>query len=149
LTAGVAMTKAKAFWIAAIVANALGWALPVIEDDQRVYRGVHAFRVALSPLWPYEQFHMPAGYVLWLSVASALTNVVFVAMAAYLWPRVARATSSRVGVFVLGAAALLNLHWTVTMQGNATDLAIGYYVWVLSFVLLLLSVHPGLIARKR
>ena len=143
------MKKAKAFWIFAIVANALGWALPVIEDDQRVYRGVHAFRVALSPLWPYEQFHMPAGHMVWLSVASALTNVLFVVMAAYLWPRVARATGSRLGVFVLGAAALLNLHWTVTMRGNATDLAIGYYLWVLSFVLLLLSVHPGLTARKR
>jgi hypothetical protein len=141
------MTRAKVFWVLAIVANALGWALPVIEDDQRVYRGVHAFRVALSPLWPYQQFHMPAGYMMWLSIASALTNVVFVAMAAYLWPRVARGTGSRLGVFVLGATALLNLHWTVTMQGNAADLGIGYYVWVISFVLLLVSVHP-LTARR-
>ena len=143
------MTRAKVFWILAIVANALGWALPVIEDDRRVYRGVHAFRVALSPLWPYEQFRMPAGYMMWLSVASALTNVVFVVMAVYLWPHVARATGSRLGVFVLGAAALLNLHWTVTMRGNAADLAIGYYVWVVSFVLLLVSVHPGLTTRGR
>ncbi len=143
------MTKAKMFWILAIVANALGWALPVIDDDQRVYRGVHAFRVALSPLWPYEHFRMPAGYMTWLSIASALTNVLFVAMAVYLWPHVARATGSRFGVFVLGAAALLNLHWTVTMQDNAADLGIGYYVWVVSFVLLLVSVHPGLTARRR
>ncbi len=143
------MTRAKLFWILAIVANALGWALPVIEDDQRVYRGVHAFRVALSPLWPYEQFRMPAGYMTWLSIASALTNVLFVVMAVYVWPHVARATGSRLGVFVLGAAALLNLHWTVTMQDNAADLAIGYYLWVASFVLLLLSVHPALAARER
>jgi uncharacterized membrane protein YtjA (UPF0391 family) len=142
------VARAKVFWVLAIVANALGWALPVIEDDQRVYRGVHAFRVALSPLWPYEQFHMPAGYVMWLSVASALTNVVFVGMAAYLWPHVARAAGSRFGVFVLGAAALLNLHWTVTLRGTAADLGIGYYVWVVSFVLLLVSVHPGLTARQ-
>ncbi|MEO8467295.1 MAG: hypothetical protein ABI640_18375 [Gammaproteobacteria bacterium] len=143
------MTRAKAFWILALVANALGWALPVIDDDQRVYRGVHAFRVALSPLWPYERFHMPAGYMMWLSIASALTNVLFVAMAAYLWPFVARAAGNRFGVFVLGGAALLNLHWTVTMEGNAADLAIGYYVWVVSFVLLLLSVHPAVSAGKR
>jgi lipopolysaccharide export LptBFGC system permease protein LptF len=142
------MTRAKVFWVLAIVANALGWALPVIEDNQRVYRGVHAFRVALSPLWPYEQFRMPAGYMTWLSIASALTNVVFVVMAAYLWPQVARATGSRVGVFVLGGAALLDLHWTVTMQENAADLAIGYYVWVASFVLLLLAVHPALAGRR-
>ena len=144
----MAMTRSKVLWILAIVANALGWALPVIEDDQRVYRGVHAFRVALSPLWPYEQFHMPAGYMMWLSIASALTNVLFVGMAAYLWPYVARATGSRIGVFVLGATALLNLHWTVTMQDNAADLAIGYYVWVGSFVLLLLAVHPAFAGRR-
>jgi hypothetical protein len=143
------MTRAKVFWVLAIVANALGWALPVIEDDQRVYRGVHAFRVALSPLWPYEQFHMPAGYVMWLSVASALTNVVFVVMAAYLWPQVARAEGSRFGVFVLGAAALLNLHWTVTMQGNAADLAIGYYVWSYRSRCCCSPVHPALAARRQ
>lgn len=142
------MTRAKTFWVLAVVANVLGWLLPVIEDEHRVYRGVHAFRVALSPLWPYEQFRMPAGYMMWLSVASALTNVVFIAMAAYLWPYVARAAASKVGVYVLGAAALLNLHWTVTMRDNAADLATGYYVWVMSFVLLLLSVHPGLVARR-
>jgi len=100
----VTITRAKVLWILAVVANVLGWALPVIEDDQRVYRGVHAFRVALSPLWPYERFRMPAGYMLWLSVASALTNVLFVAMAAYLWPYVARRAGSRLGVYVLGAA---------------------------------------------
>jgi len=143
------MTRAKAFWALAIVANALGWVLPVIEDEQRVYRGMHAFRVALSPLWPYEQFHVPGGYMMWLSAASALTNIVFLGMAVYLWPSVARGRGSRLGVFVLGAAALLNLHWTVTLRGNAADLGIGYYVWVVSFVLLLISVHPALTARRR
>jgi hypothetical protein len=143
------MTRAKTFFVAAVAANVLGWVLPVIEDEHRVYRGVHAFRVALSPLWPYEQFRMPAGYLTWLSVASALTNAVFVAMAAYLLPYVARAEASKLGVYVLGAATLLNLHWTITMQDSAADLAIGYYVWVLSFVLLLMAVHPGLVARRR
>ena len=139
------MTRAKAFWICAVVANVLGWVLPVVDD----YRGVHAFRVALSPLWPYEEFHIPPGYVVWLSVASALTNVVFVAFAAYLWPRVrarsvAASPSSR-----SGRPRCSNLHWTFTMQDSAKDLAIGYYVWVLSFVLLLLAAHPALSPRNR
>ena len=78
-------------------------ACPYVDD----YRGVHAFRVALSPIWPYEQFRMPAGYLVWLSVASALTNLLFVAMAAYLWPKASRGMAgSRVAVFALGAAAL-------------------------------------------
>lgn len=139
------MTRAKAFWIAAVVANVLGWALPVVDD----YRGIHAFRVGLSPIWPYEEFHIPDGYLVWLSVASALTNLVFVVFAVYLWPRIARAMGSRLAVFALGAAALLNLHWTITMEDSADDLAIGYYVWVLSFVLLLLAAHPALSPRSR
>jgi hypothetical protein len=135
--------------VLAIVANALGWVLPVIDDDPRVYRGVHAFRVALSPLWPYEEFHLPAGYVMWLSVASALTNVLFVVLAAYLWPSVARSAGHRLAVFVLGAATLLNLHWPITLRASPLDLGVGYYVWVLSFVLLLVAVHPALVARSR
>jgi hypothetical protein len=143
------MTRLKVLWFCAVVANSLGWALPVIDDDNRVYRGVHAFRVALSPIWPYEQFRMPAGYLVWLSVASALTNLLFIAIAAYLWPRVARAAGSRLAVYLLGAAALLNLHWTITMEDSAEDLAFGYYLWVVSFVLLLLVAHPALSARGR
>jgi hypothetical protein len=139
------MTRPLAFWICAVVANALGWALPVVDE----YRGMHAFRVALSPIWPYEEFRIPDGYLVWLSVASAITNVVFVAVAAYLWPRLARGSGSRLAVFVLGAAVLLNLHWTITMEDSARDLAVGYYVWVVSFVLLLLAGHPALAARKR
>ncbi|HVY65585.1 MAG TPA: hypothetical protein VHH11_12260 [Gammaproteobacteria bacterium] len=143
------MTRAKVFYVLALVAHALGWVLPVIRDQQRVYRGVHAFRVALSPLWPYEHFRLPGGYTMWLSVASGLTNVVFVAMAVYLWRFVARGAGSRLAAFVLGAAALLNLHWTFTLQGSAAELELGYHVWVISFVLLLLAVHPAMVARAR
>jgi hypothetical protein len=141
------MTRTKVLWIAAVLANLLGWTLPVISDANRTYLGVHAFRVALSSVWPYEGFHLPAGYLVWLGVASALTNAVFAAFAVHLWPRAGRSGGSRAAVFVLGAAALLNLHWTITMQDSADDLAIGYYVWVVSFVLLLLAAHPALAKR--
>jgi hypothetical protein len=140
------MRRTKVFWIAAVVANVLGWILPVVDD----YRGIHAFRVALSPIWPYEEFHIPDGYLVWLSVASALTNLLFVVIAVYLWPKIARGMSrSRPAVFLLGAAAVLNVHWTITMEDSAADLAIGYYVWVVSFVLLLLAAHPALSTRVR
>jgi hypothetical protein len=145
----VQVTRARVLYVLAIVSNVLGWVLPVIDDDTRVYRGVHAFRVALSPLWPYEEFHIPAGRLTWLSVASALTNVLFVVLAAVLWKAVARSEGHRLGVFVLGAATLLNLHWTVSLRGSPLELGAGYYVWVISFVLLLLAVHPALGARRR
>jgi hypothetical protein len=131
--------------IGAVVAHALGWVLPVIDD----YRGVHAFRVALSPLWPYEDFHIPAGKLVYLSVGSAATNAVFAVVAiAALVGALRTRSRQRLAVWVVGACALLNLHWPLSMGDSATDLRLGYFVWVTSFVLLLLAVHPAM-ARAR
>ena len=139
------MTRARAVLLVAIVAHALGWALPVIDD----YRGFHAFRIALSPLWPYEHFHIPSGRLVYLSVGSALTNVVFVALAiAALAGAMHTRSRQRVAVWVLGAATLLNLHWPISMGDSAGDLRSGYYIWIASFVLLLLAVHPALAKRS-
>ena len=127
------MSASRAVLVAAIVANVLGWVLPVA----RGYHGWQAFRIALSPLWPYEQFSIEPGLVLVLSVASGLTNVLFAALAAVLAlpsPRYARP--------VLRAAAgatLLNLHWPITMGAERAALESGYFVWVCSFALLALA----------
>jgi hypothetical protein len=142
------MSRAYVVLLVAIVAHALGWALPVMDD----YRGVHAFRVALSPLWPYQrgdtQFHIPAGPLVYLSVASALTNLVFAAVAiAALAGAVQTRVSQRVAAWGIAAATLLNLHWPISMGDSAGDLRSGYYVWIASFVLLLLAVHPALAKR--
>jgi hypothetical protein len=119
--------------LAAIVANVLGWVLPVVRD----YRGWQAFRVALSPLWPYEQFRLEPGLLLVLSVASALTNALFVVLAALLFANAARYAKP-----VLGAAAgatLLDLHWPISMGGQRGELESAYFIWVCSFVLLALA----------
>jgi hypothetical protein len=140
------MSRARVVLLVSIVAHLLGWALPVMDD----YRGLHAFRIALSPLWPYEQFHIPSGRLVYLSVGSALTNVVFVVVAIAALAGVVRTRSrQRVAVWVLGAATLLNLHWPISMGDSAGDLRSGYYVWIASFVLLLLAVHPALAKRAR
>ena len=140
------MTRARVLLIAALVAHALGWILPVIDD----YRGVHAFRVALSPVWPYERFHIPSGRLVYLSVASAATNVVFAVVAiAALAGAVGSRARERLAVWIVAAAALLNLHWPLSMGDSGADLRAGYYVWIASFVLLLLAVHPALSPRPR
>ncbi len=136
--------------LVSIVAHALGWALPVMED----YRGVHAFRVALSPVWAYErsniQFHIPAGRLVYLSVASALTNLVFGVVAIAALAGAVQTRSRRlVAVWVVGAATVLNLHWPISMGSSAGGLRVGYYFWIASFVLLLLAVHPALAKRGR
>ena len=130
--------------LVSIVAHALGWALPVMDD----YRGLHAFRIALSPIWPYEQFRIPSGRLVYLSVASALTNLVFLVVAiAALAGALNTRSRQLVCVWLVGAATVLNLHWPISMGDSAGDLRSGYYVWIASFVLLLLAVHPALAKR--
>ena len=127
------MNASRATLLAAVVANVLGWWLPVADD----YRGWQAFRVALSPLWPFEQFRIEPGVLLVLSVASALTNLLFVVLAALLV--VGPQARARLVLWAAAGATLLNLHWPISMGENADDLLIGYYVWVVGFALLALA----------
>ena len=103
-------------------------------------RGWQAFRVALSPLWPYQDFRIEPGLLLVLSVASALTNVLFVALAAVLVVagRIGRPCSRGAA-----AATLLNLHWPISMGDESRRLESGYFVWVCSFALLAFASLPG------
>jgi hypothetical protein len=126
------MTAPRAALLAAIVAHLLGWVLPVVYDN----RGWQAFRVALSPLWPYEEFRIQPGLLLALSVASALTNLLFVVLAAALILREGRA---KVILWAAAAATLLNLHWPISMGEQSRLLEGGYFVWVSSFALLALA----------
>jgi hypothetical protein len=126
------MNGSRAALLAAIVANVLGWVLPVVYDD----RGWKAFRVALSPLWPYENFNIEPGLLLVLSVASALTNVLFVALAAVL---VMRPDRAKAVLWAAAGATLLNLHWPISMGEQRRLLENGFFIWVSSFALLALA----------
>jgi hypothetical protein len=128
--------------LAAVVANVLGWLLPVVYDD----RGWQAFRVALSPFWPYEDFRIEPGPLLVLSVASALTNVLFVALAVVL---VLRAHRARAILWAAAAATLLNLHWPISMGDERRLLESGYFIWVSSFALLALAAFLTLRPARR
>jgi hypothetical protein len=119
--------------LAAVAANVLGWLLPVVDD----YRGWQAFRVALSPLWPFEQFRIEPGLLLVLSVASALTNLLFVALTAVLVLGVE--TRARLVLWVAAGATLLDLHWPISMGAERAELEVGYFIWVSSFALLALA----------
>ena len=136
------MNGSRAALLAAIVANVLGWVLPVIDDD----RGWRAFRVALSPLWPYEEFRIEPGLLLVLSVASALTNLLFVALVLVL---VLRERRARAVLWGAAAATLLNLHWPISMGAESARLESGYFIWVCSFALLALSAFLALRPARR
>jgi hypothetical protein len=116
----------------AIVAHLLGWLLPAVYDEA----GWRAFRAALSPLWPYAGFRLDPGLLLALSVASALSNVLFAALVLTLVLRAARA---RAVLWLAAAMTILNLHWPISMGDERRLLEVGYFVWVSSFALLALA----------
>jgi hypothetical protein len=140
------MNAARVALLLAVVANLVGWFGPVVED----FIGWQAFRVALSPLWPYEQFRIQPGLLLVLSVASALTNLLFVVLAVVLATVLAVGPASRAKpvLWAAAAATLLNLHWPISMGEERDGLELGYFVWVCSFVLLALSAFLA-VPRKR
>jgi len=137
------MTRVRAVLLLAMIANLAGWVLPVIDK----YRGWQAFRVALSPVWPYEEFHITETYLVILTVSSALTNALFwvVASALLRGPSLGRA---RAYLWLAAGATLLNLHWQTTLRENAADLKVGYFVWVVSFALLALAAYFEVVGMR-
>jgi hypothetical protein len=122
--------------LAAAIAHVLGWVLPVVDD----YRGWQAFRVAFSPVWPFENFEIQPGLILVLSVLSALTNLLFVGVAIVLLRGPASTLQrARAALWVVAAAALLDLHWPISMGDMGAELENGYFIWVGSFALLTLA----------
>jgi hypothetical protein len=132
------------FWTA-VLAFLVSWFLPALEDVP----GWMAFRYALAPLVPYRD----AGNLPWEDnvpqVLSALTNVVFVILAALWLTR----QMFRPGMFVRLALAcwLLNLYWFVkaAREGGLPDLLYGYYVWQAAFTLLLAVAVLNAFAARR
>jgi hypothetical protein len=129
----VVVNASRVALLAAVVANLWGWFGPVVQDN----RGWQAFRVALSPLWPYEEFRIQPGLLLVLSVASALTNVLFVGLA--VWLTLTEQRRAKVILWIAAAATLLNLHWPISMGEESAQLESGYFVWACSFALLALA----------
>ena len=127
------MTRASAVLIVAGCAYLLSWFLPVTDG----FPGWQAFRAALSPIWPVDTYGHQGPYYAAFFIASAFTNVVFVALLVDL------ATGRRLGlrptVSILVVAMALNLYWLIVLGDDRADLRVGYYLWVCSFFFLIVG----------
>jgi hypothetical protein len=125
-------------WTVGLV-YAVAWFVQVIKDGDTLagggLPGWQALHVALSPLWGDFDGNVLQGT---LSVASGLTNLVFVAA----FVRLVRGqplTTQR-WCWMLFASAALNLFWIIDMAPPG-DMRAGYWLWLASFALL------GFVAR--
>ena len=135
------MDAPRATLLAAVAANVLGWVLPAAMG----VRGWEAFLLALSPVWSYRDFADQPAWFLVLIVASALTNVLFVVLAGLLL----RGGRHKAVLSAAAAAALLDLHWVVTLEADRRYLGSGYFIWVGSFALLALAALLALRPARR
>jgi hypothetical protein len=134
--------------VLAVVVFVAAWFFPVLYTPPHVPTnpnaaadvdyGWRAMLVALDPLLdPTRPASVGDLFAQIASVVSGLSNLLFVAVAALLLTRSARPVAIRIEV-AMWVAIAANLLWL----GEATPhLAIGYYLWVVSFVILELAVH--------
>lgn len=115
----------------------VAWLTPVHEYGTTLARGGvpgwEAFRVALTPLWSFQDAIVETWYWSIITVVSALTNVLFVAALAHvLWRP---GTHGRAVCWVLVAATVINATWFF-LGGDRGELRLGYYLWVASFAVI-------------
>ncbi len=129
------------FAIAAIM-YVLSWFMPVVDGGTTLAQGGvpgwEAFRVALSPIWPYEGLSGDSWFSDLISVISGLTNLWFIVSVAILaaWPE----RSVHHVLWGLVLCALVNALWFVLAEARG-DLLVGYYVWFSAFVVLATAAH--------
>jgi hypothetical protein len=128
----------------------ISWFLPVAKGGSRYGEGTlpgwEALRVALSPLWSYREFVAGGSLHSSVSVASGLTNVLFVAALVALVQQRRGVRSIRwIGAALL-LAVVINAQWLMI---SPVALELGYYCWLASFVLLAVGMLARLAPRPR
>ena len=140
------LTTPRRLLLAVGAAYVLAWCLPSLRFDVMGVVVMRGWDVTWQALTPFLKAGMETNELLLrlTSIASALTNVVFVVAFVYAWrwtSSVRLATASgerrpfRWAIWVLISSAALNLFWFVISPGRGS-LKEGYYLWVLSFVAL-------------
>jgi hypothetical protein len=123
---------------AAWLINAIAWFIPVHKYGVRLPKGVpgwEAFRLAVSPIWPYDgSGSWDPWYGAALVVASGLTNLLMVGSLLIFFQRARPRILLIVFAWTTIGAAMVNAQWV--FDKDWTDLRLGYYLWWASFMLL-------------
>jgi hypothetical protein len=135
--------KSKSLVLVGAASYLLAWFLPVVEGGKSLSTGTlpgwEAFRVALSPIWPYDSFELSAWSWSLLYVVSGLTN--FVLVGALLRVILNPSQPHRFLRAIVFASAAFNT-WFLLLSDRG-DLRMGYYVWAIAFFLIGAGVASG------
>jgi hypothetical protein len=130
------MKKLNPFIAVAWIFHAISWFVTAVKplEYSGPIAGWKAFRLATCGVLHCEGVEFQTPHHAALAGASAITTVFFLCSP---W-LVLRGPQSlrRWSAWVTVAAFLLNIHWIVTFGDQRSALAIGYYLWLSSFLLL-------------
>ena len=117
--------------------HAAAWFLPAIKahDFQAPLPGWKAFRYASCAILPCEgiQFETPHHAV--LSAISVLTTLFFVLWSPWVVLRGSRSLRG-FSAWAAATAFVFNVHWIFIFGSERAELAIGFFLWWFSFLLL-------------
>jgi hypothetical protein len=126
------MKHARLALAIAALCYGLSWFLPVVADQESAVPGWEAFRLALSPIWPYHGAGGATGFWDLLGVFSALSNLGFVVALLGIWSDPTRVRPVvRAALVSAGAVNTLWL-WYV----GVGELRLGYFLWLAAFFFL-------------
>jgi hypothetical protein len=131
------MKKATFFILAAWTLHLIAWFLPAVKPQQDFTKpilGWKAFRLAACGVLSCEGVEFQTRHHAILAGASAITTVFFLCSPGLIL--FGSRSLRRLSAWITVAAFLLNMHWIVTFGEQRSALAIGYFLWLLSFFLL-------------
>ena len=131
------MRKPNLIILIAWTAYVLAWFLPVLRstDEHGLVRGWLATRLAACGVWPCRGIEFEALHHAVLATISVLTTVVFLLCSPLVVLR-GSAKGVRFAAWAATAAFVFNTHWIIIFGPERSQLAIGHYLWWLSFLLL-------------
>ena len=145
------MRKANLLIWAAWILHVASWFLPVVKpyDFHEALPGWQAFRFAACAIWPCGAEFQTVYHAV-LATVSTITALLFVLCSPWV---VLRGSQSlrQWSAWVAAAAFVSNMHWIVTFGPQRSELAVGYFVWLLSFLLLAIGlfVSSRIVLRQR
>jgi hypothetical protein len=131
------MKKPTPLILAAWILHAAAWFLPSLKAAgyHPAVPGWKATRLAACAIWPCGDVQFQTVHHAVLSTVSVVTTLFFVLCSPWV---VLRGSQSlrRWSAWVAVAAFVFNMHWIVIFGPQRSQLAVGYFVWLLSFLLL-------------
>jgi hypothetical protein len=131
------MSTSRLLILGAWIIHVASWFLTAVEvqETHTPVAGWKAFRLAACAIWPCEEVQFQTVHHEVLATLSVITTLFFVLCSPWVVLRGSRLLR-RWSAWAAAAAFIFNTHWIITFGPQRSELAIGYYLWLLSFLLL-------------